>query len=227
MGLTLARRLLPSLALALSACNYPVAEPAATATELGLEEIEALVAATLEVEAEQTRAAATATDTSTAERTASPTSAASSTPSPTPTPSPTFTPRPSNTPLPTSTSAPTSTPQPTSPPPPSDTPQPDPTPCAKFTNPSLSAKPGAGNQVSVSWNSSGGCEPIGGTITAMYEREPDPYAKYDIKVSSGSLVDRPDPICEGTFTIQYELVLVDATGVSITTRTEVQVTWVC
>lgn len=223
-------------ALWLSACNYPVAEPTAT---LELQEIEDMVGATLAAEAQlaqeatptQTEAAADEQSALEGEGAATPTR----TPSTTPTPSVT----PSRTPVPTSTSAPTSTPPPTAtprptnppppsatPPPPSDTPPP-PTACAKFTNPLLSAKPGAGNQVGVNWSSSGGCEPITGKISATYERQSRPYAVHEIKGNSGNLVDKPEPICEGTYTIVYELVLQDASGLTLTTKTEARVTWVC
>lgn len=234
------RRLLALTGLAclaaLAACNYPVAESPPTAAAVELEQIEAMVGATLVAEGQLTQAARVAVATEDAAGAqAAPTGAPASLETPIQTPSPTFTaspqptntPRPSNTPQPTSTPQPTDTPKPTSPPP-SNTPVPSATACAKFTNPALNAKPGGiQNQVTLTWGSSGGCPPVTGRIDATYERESKPYDTHTISGNTGTIIDKPPVKCEGTFTINYVLVLVDATGVSITTSTETQVTWIC
>ncbi len=213
-----------TLVLVLTACNYPTSAP--TPTELSLDQIEAAVGATLLAEGQLTQAAIPlgATHASaTAESSA--TDAPPATPTPSPTPSPTQTA--TSTPRPTDTPNPTDTPKPTSPPPPTKTPEPSATQCAKFTNPALSGKAGIGNQVDLTWSSSGGCAPVSGQITAVYVKDATPFATLKISGNSGKITNQPPVKCEGTFVIRYVLVLQDATGGQLTTSLEIQVTWIC
>lgn len=213
-----------ALVLVLTACNYPTSAP--TPTELSLDQIEAAVGATLLAEGRLTQAAIPPSATrppATEEPSASHTPPAIATPSPTPSPTltATYTPRPSDTPNP------TDTPKPTSPPLPTKTPEPSATQCAKFTNPALSGKAGIGNQVDLTWSSSGGCAPVSGQISAAYVKDATPFATLKISGNSGKVTNQPPVKCEGTFMIRYVLVLQDASGGQITTSIEVQVTWIC
>ena len=217
------------IALILAACNRPdLVDAAANPTSrlLSLEEIETAVVATLEVEGEMT-AAARPSDTPTA---GEPSATPASSPAPaltsthTPTSSPTAKPSlapPTHTlpPPPSATLKPTD--KPTSAPPTN-------TPCPKFTNATLSARViNSDNEVNLAWGSSGGCGPFSGAITAEYEKDSDPFAKYAVSGQSGKLVKRPDVRCEGTFTIVYILTLFDGSGQTIGAETMLEVFWLC
>ncbi len=230
-------------AAGLAACNFPVDTPTPTAAPLNSEQIEVAVGQTLIAEGALTEAASDAgireqpAQNETAEPAASDTpdltstSSATPTPSATATPLPTETPQPSNTPQPSSTPRPSDTPRPTNSPPPTDTEQPRPTECAKFTNGSLRASgPGVEARVTLTWSSSGGCAPISGTITATYEGQRDPYAKHEVSGNSGKIEDQIaqlEPCKGGIYDIVYQLVLLDASGASITTSAKVQIQWDC
>ena len=79
----------------------------------------------------------------------------------------------------------------------------------------------------VSWNSTGGCPPFGGTLTARYSGEDTPYDTYQVTTQSGSHNDEPPTRCEGTFTIEYTLTLYDSSGQVATTTTTSEITWIC
>lgn len=119
---------------------------------------------------------------------------------------------------------PTPTPTKTLTPTPTLTPSPTNTPCPKFTNATLSARAGS-TGVDLTWGTSGGCGPYEGVITVTYEGESDPYAKYEVKASSGKLFDPRR--CEGSFTITYTLTLTDSSGQTVTANDTVNVTWIC
>lgn len=117
-----------------------------------------------------------------------------------PTPTPTFTPTPTDTPTPTSTS------------------------CSTLRVGLTAYKVKGG--VQLIWDSSGGCRPVSGQITARYGSD-KPYNVYELDSGKGSLLDNPPVRCEGAFTIVYRLTLVDAFGQSAADGATVEVIWIC
>lgn len=222
-----------AFAFALAACNYPVSDPTATPAELELSQIEAMVGATLVAEGELTQAAAAtaavnpspvstagAGDEAQAAPTASPsalpTDTATSPPTGTPTPTSTNTPKPSNTPQPSDTPKPTKTPVPSA------------TICAQLElNAFRASAGGIGNQISLTWDSSGGCLPIEGSIDGAYEGDDQSFPPLKISGNSGKAISQPPVKCEGTFVIVYRLVLQDQLGATVSAETKTEVTWKC
>jgi hypothetical protein len=74
------------------------------------------------------------------------------------------------------------------------------------------SEPNRDGVVTVSWESSGGCEPYRGTLTATYGGDQEPYARYDVKEASGRQEDRPPVRCEGPYEVVYSLTLEDGAG---------------
>lgn len=215
------------VALILAACNRPdLVDPTETPSPqlLSLEQIYAAVAATLVIEGELTAAARPSDTPSSDKPSATPASlstsaltlTSTSTPTSSPTANPTLVP-PTKTSAPTSTSTLKPTDKPASLPPTN-------TPCPKFTNATLSARPGSSG-VDLAWGASGGCGPYDGVITVTYEGESGPYAKYEVKGASGKLFDPRR--CEGSFTITYVLNLSDNSGQIVTAKDTAKATWKC
>ncbi len=214
-------------ALILAACNRPdLVDPTDTPTPqpLSLEQIQTWVVETLVVEGKMTEAARPSNTPTLDRPSATPaslsTSALTLTSTPTPTSSSTANPTlipPTNTSAPTPTSTLKPTDKPTSAPPTN-------TPCPKFTNATLSARPGSSG-VDLAWGASGGCGPYDGVITVTYEGESGPYAKYEVKGASGKLFDPRR--CEGSFTITYVLTLSDNSGQIVTAKDTAKATWKC
>lgn len=98
--------------------------------------------------------------------------------------------------------------------------------CPPIFNPSLAAIKQEGG-FELQWESAGGCGPYTGLLTATYLGENEPYATYDITEPSGILFDETPFRCEGTFTVQYELILVDILDREVTASTTREVTFIC
>ena len=61
------------------------------------------------------------------------------------------------------------------------------------------------------WEAFGGCDPIGGFITACCE-DGEQYAQFDVFGRSGEEIDVPPVLCETTLEIEYVLTLFDDGG---------------
>jgi len=78
--------------------------------------------------------------------------------------------------------------------------------------------------ISVTWESSDGCAPFTGTLTATYKGDSSPYATYKIEDQSGKLTDNPKVRCGGT--IVYLLTLKDGSGKTVSVSNS-DVYWLC
>jgi len=147
----------------------------------------------------------------TATSTWTPTPTATSTWTPTPTATSTWTPTPTatftRTPRPTATSTRTSTP------------------CPQLGGLTLTVTEYPTR--TVSWNSTGGCSPFTGTLTARYTDESTPYDTFQVTTRSGTHIDEPPVRCEGTFTILYKLTLYDSSGQVVTFTKTSEIIWIC
>lgn len=98
--------------------------------------------------------------------------------------------------------------------------------CPEFEELELTAEKTDGG-FNLVWAVDGGCPPYNGTLTARYVGEEESFATYDINESSGSLFDQPPGRCEGTFTVRYQLVLVDSLGREVSAETEGEILFIC
>ncbi len=156
----------------------------------------------------------TSTPTPTGTETATPTPTVA-TPTPTETPTELTEPSPPPaTPTPTPTSQPPATPTATQ------------IPCPDLTS-SLDAVVGSDNKVTVIWESTGGCPPFTGTISAQYIDQESPYATYKLTTGAGKLIDAPPLRCEGNFTILYLLYLYDSSGQTAINSAQRTINWLC
>ncbi len=96
------------------------------------------------------------------------------------------------------------------------------TPCATFGIQAFTATPNyQQGQVTLAWQSSGGCSPISGTIVAQYNSPyitPTPTKNIGVTGGSGTTVDTPPQGCWTT--INYSLTLRDSAGHNATASTQ-------
>jgi hypothetical protein len=79
----------------------------------------------------------------------------------------------------------------------------------------------------VSWDSTGDCDPFEGVLTASYVDQGVPYAEYQITEPRGNLIDEPAVRCEGTFDITYTLTFADQAGRTLEAVGAATVLWIC
>jgi hypothetical protein len=185
------------------------------------------LAAVDELLAEPEVATPTASVTASVTPTETPSPIPTLTPTLPPTFTPTFTPIPPPTETPTlpPTLTPTFTPLPpteTFTPIPTETPTPTSTPC-----PPLDVRLTVDADRTANWEAFGGCPPIGGNLYVGYKHLGCCFFETELPSRNGSVQVDPPVICEGTFTIVYQLHMYDAEGQEATDAVEVEVHYIC